>query len=66
MQALKQAAREGNSARVDALCDAWSVPVGGEGVPDPIVIEGAEGATSSVEVKAEEPVVSESGMESCR
>jgi glutamyl-tRNA reductase len=25
MQALKQAAREGNSARLDALCDEWSV-----------------------------------------
>jgi glutamyl-tRNA reductase len=25
MQALKQAAREGNSARLDALCDAWSI-----------------------------------------
>jgi len=25
MQALKQAAREGNSARLEALCDAWSV-----------------------------------------
>ena len=26
MQALKQAAREGDSARLDALCEAWSVP----------------------------------------
>jgi glutamyl-tRNA reductase len=26
MQAIKQAAREGNSARLDALCEAWSVP----------------------------------------
>jgi glutamyl-tRNA reductase len=26
MQALKQAARENNSTRVDALCDAWSLP----------------------------------------
>jgi len=26
MQALKQAARENDSARVDALCDAWSLP----------------------------------------
>jgi glutamyl-tRNA reductase len=25
MQALKQAAREGNAARLDALCEAWSV-----------------------------------------
>jgi glutamyl-tRNA reductase len=29
MQALKQAAREGDSARLDALCEEWSVsPVG--------------------------------------
>jgi hypothetical protein len=27
MQALKQAAREGDSARLDVLCDEWSVPV---------------------------------------
>jgi glutamyl-tRNA reductase len=26
MQALKQAAREGDSARLDALCEVWSVP----------------------------------------
>jgi glutamyl-tRNA reductase len=26
MQAIKQAAREGDSARLDALCEAWSVP----------------------------------------
>ncbi len=26
MQALKQAARDNDSARVDALCDAWSLP----------------------------------------
>jgi glutamyl-tRNA reductase len=26
MQALKQAAREGDSARLDVLCDEWSVP----------------------------------------
>jgi hypothetical protein len=25
MQAIKQAAREGDSARLDALCDAWAV-----------------------------------------
>jgi glutamyl-tRNA reductase len=27
MQALKQAAREGNQARMDALCEAWQVSV---------------------------------------
>jgi glutamyl-tRNA reductase len=37
MQALKQAARENDSARVDALCDAWSLPAHpeGEGSPEP-------------------------------
>jgi len=25
MQALKQAAREGNTARLDALCEAWQI-----------------------------------------
>ena len=28
MQAIKKAAREGDSARLDALCEAWSVPSG--------------------------------------
>jgi glutamyl-tRNA reductase len=28
MQALKQAARENNAARVEALCEAWSLPAG--------------------------------------
>jgi hypothetical protein len=28
MQALKQAARENNQARLDALCDAWQVSAG--------------------------------------
>jgi glutamyl-tRNA reductase len=26
MQAFKQAAREGDSAKLEALCDAWSIP----------------------------------------
>ncbi|MGB7549322.1 MAG: glutamyl-tRNA reductase [Terracidiphilus sp.] len=30
MQALKQAARENDSARVEALCDAWSLPTAAE------------------------------------
>jgi glutamyl-tRNA reductase len=37
MQALKQAARENDSSRVDALCEAWSLPsvaAGPEPVPD--------------------------------
>jgi len=38
MQALKQAARENDPARVDALCEAWSLPsvhAGPEPVPNP-------------------------------
>jgi glutamyl-tRNA reductase len=30
MTALKQAAREGDSARLDALCDTWALPTAGE------------------------------------
>jgi glutamyl-tRNA reductase len=30
MQALKQAARENDSARIEALCESWSLPVAGE------------------------------------
>jgi len=50
MQALKQAAREGNSARVDALCEAWSVPLAGEPIPDPIVFA----APVQLEIPADE------------
>ena len=35
MQALKQAARENDSARVDALCEAWSLPSVAEAAPKP-------------------------------
>jgi len=66
MQALKQAAREGNSARVDALCEAWSVPLGGEGVPDPIVFVAAEGSDSSVDEGTKVVEVSEIRVESRR
>ncbi len=34
MQALKQAARENDSARVEALCDMWSLPVAPEREPE--------------------------------
>jgi glutamyl-tRNA reductase len=30
MQALKQAARENDAARLEALCETWSLPAGGE------------------------------------
>jgi glutamyl-tRNA reductase len=62
MQALKQAAREGNSARVDALCEAWSVPVSGEAVPDPIVFVPGEEPENSVDETA--TVIAETRVES--
>jgi glutamyl-tRNA reductase len=34
MQALKQAARENDSTRVDALCEAWSLPAVAEALPN--------------------------------
>ena len=36
MQAIKQAAREGDSARLDALCDAWSVAREPEAAQEPV------------------------------
>ena len=35
MQALKQAARENDSARMEALCDTWSLPSGNENPSGP-------------------------------
>ena len=35
MQALKQAAREGDSARLDAVCEEWSVPSAAPGESEP-------------------------------
>ncbi len=35
MQALKQAARENDSVRVEALCDMWSLPVAPDREPEP-------------------------------
>ena len=64
MQALKQAAREGNAARLDALCEAWSVSAtaaheadsnlgGGQDAPNPASSEKERVASAS---EAEEGV----------
>jgi glutamyl-tRNA reductase len=63
MQALKQAAREGNQARVDALCEAWQVSavsdreaerVAGAGDAGAMASDGAEAAsTEDASVSAE-------------
>ena len=56
MQALKQAAREGNAARLDALCEAWSISAGAVNEAEP---EGQAAATSSATAKAGEQSVNE-------
>jgi glutamyl-tRNA reductase len=50
MQALKQAARENDSTRVDALCDAWSLPSVAEAEPKPVETQsGSAPAANGVE-----------------
>jgi glutamyl-tRNA reductase len=53
MQALKQAAREGDSARLDVLCDEWSVPAGaGREMEDAPVADPLAGAEPEKSVDA--------------
>jgi len=56
MQALKQAAREDDSVRIEALCDTWSLPTGAEREPAP---PPAVAPTLSPGQKAEVPAVRE-------
>jgi glutamyl-tRNA reductase len=51
MQALKQAARENDSTRVDALCEAWSLPSVADTVPKPVE---AQSESSPSALRAEE------------
>ena len=51
MQAIKQAAREGDSARLDALCEAWSVSVDGAAEADRQASQAAEKAKQSETAK---------------
>jgi glutamyl-tRNA reductase len=66
MQALKQAAREGNAARLDALCEAWSASVDAthESASDIEAAAAAPGTTNSESEKAE--AVSEAAVETRR
>ena len=66
MQALKQAARDGNSARVDALCEAWSVPLAGEPIPDPIVLAAAVVPENPADEKLKDIAETETRVESHR
>jgi len=63
MQAIKQAAREGDSARLEALCEAWSVSA--EATPDPErpAQKPAAAAKSAEPAKAETAEARDQGME---
>jgi glutamyl-tRNA reductase len=51
MQALKQAARENDSTRVEALCETWSLPSVAEPAPKPVE---AQSEPSPSAIRAEE------------
>jgi glutamyl-tRNA reductase len=57
MQAIKQAAREGDSARLDALCDAWSISADAAPETERQVERAAAGPASSRSTKSSEPGV---------
>ncbi len=64
MQAIKQAAREGDSARLDALCDAWSVSVEGAAEADRQASQQAEKAkTGEPPVNPNKTTVTEPSVE---
>jgi glutamyl-tRNA reductase len=52
MQAIKQAAREGDSARLDALCEAWSVPAVSAEPPAPAEPEAKQPERPAVATKS--------------
>ncbi|MFZ0744257.1 MAG: glutamyl-tRNA reductase [Terracidiphilus sp.] len=59
MQALKQAARENDSARVEALCDTWSLPAAPEKQEEPKASANAPGRGENQTVKSETARVGE-------
>jgi glutamyl-tRNA reductase len=59
MQALKQAARENDSARVEALCDTWSLPSSATREPGPEPLSDAANPTISNPQQAEEAPVTQ-------
>jgi glutamyl-tRNA reductase len=63
MQALKQAAREGDSARMDALCEAWSMYAGaGHEAESPVVASPISSETENGEGAAASEAGKESGQ----
>jgi glutamyl-tRNA reductase len=64
MTALKQAAREGDSARLDALCDTWALPTAGEREPDAPALAASEQVPEAT--KNEEAPMTQARVESRR
>jgi hypothetical protein len=65
MQALKQAAREGDQVRLDAVCEEWSVSAGAERDAAAIRSE-AQGSEKLETHKAEGDAVNVAGVETHR
>jgi glutamyl-tRNA reductase len=63
MQAIKQAAREGDSARLDALCEAWSVSADTTPDAEPQVHKPSPSPASSEQTRTEHAKASEPGVE---
>jgi glutamyl-tRNA reductase len=64
MTALKQAAREGDSARLDALCDTWALPTSVDRDAEPEASSPASGATISVAENTKDVKMMEATVES--
>jgi len=62
MQAIKQAAREGDSGRLDALCNAWSVSADAVAEPERQAKKAAPASASSEQVREERTNASEPGV----
>jgi glutamyl-tRNA reductase len=60
MQALKQAAREGDQLRVEAVCDEWSIPATADRAPEP---QAARPVNHSESEKAERDSVTAASLE---
>ncbi len=61
MKALKQAAREDDSVRLEALCETWSLPTGGDREPEPEIEPLPVVRTAGEGEKADEPAVGATG-----
>jgi glutamyl-tRNA reductase len=63
MQALKQAAREGDQLRLETVCDEWSIPAAAERAPEPVAPQPVNFAESE---KAERDPMSAASVETRR